>query len=377
MQPLAFKVLFRKKGTASAILAIALLIALITSVNCLVNNINSQTTLLMKLTSLGETYLITSKSSTSLSDSEIDSTIINQIKNNSDVKYATSQQIIQATLTTSAGNYTVTVRGLDDIRAFFNNRQVRVNGSLSQKETETNIGIILAKLASINKNDSLTLTINNKASQFTVAGITQTQEQSDTEVIMPLINLQKITQNNDTVSFIEFSIKDPNQADKIIANITQTLPPNTKITSTQQIAAFAQDVNNQTVVFINIWSIAIYTVVVAASYIIATRAVNEAEYELYMLRTLGAKKKITVNLIMIYALTLAFVGSIMGLSIGIVGTQAASTFVRWIWGNSQLAPFLEVNQALEILLLAFASSFIGSIYPAIRGGQNIAGANPS
>ncbi len=268
MQPLAFKMLFRKKGTASAILAIALLIALITSVNCLVNNINSQTTLLSKLASPGETYLITSKNSTSLSDSQIDPTIIDQIKNNSDVNYATSQQIIQATLTTNAGNYTVTLRGVDDIQAFLTNHQASINGSISQKESQANLGIILAKLASVNKNDQLNITINNKSAQLKVAGIIQTTQQSDAELTMPLTTLQSITQENNTVSFIEFSIKDPTQANKILASITQTLPSNTKITSTQQITAFAQDINNQTIVFINIWSIAIYAVVVAASYII-------------------------------------------------------------------------------------------------------------
>ena len=111
MQTLAFKALFRKKGTASAILAIALLVALVTSVNCLVNNINSQTTAITKLASIGETYLITSKDSTSLTDSQIDSTIINQVKNATDIGYAVSQQLIQATLLTDNGSYTVNCAG--------------------------------------------------------------------------------------------------------------------------------------------------------------------------------------------------------------------------------------------------------------------------
>ena len=150
-----------------------------------------------------------------------------------------------------------------------------------------------------------------------------------------------------------------------------------QITSTQQVAAFAQDINNQTVVFINVWSLAIYCVVVAASYIVASRLVNEAGYELYMLRTLGTKKKATANLILIYTLTIAFVGAILGLSIGIVGTQTASTAVRWFLGNSMLAPYLEVSQLLGILLIATAASLIGSIYPAVKAAQNAVRENPS
>jgi len=371
MQPLAFKMLFRKKGTASAILAIALLIALITSVNCLVNNINTQTTLLSKLASPGETYLITSKNSTSLSDSQIDSAIIDQIKNNSDIKDIISQQIIQATLTANGGNYTVNVRGVDDIQTFLRNHQANINGSVSQTNSETNMGIILANLAAVIKNAQFNITVNNKSAQLMVTGIIQTNQQSDTELTMPLTTLQSITQENTIVSFIEFSVKDQTQATKIIANLTQTLPPNTKITSTQQITAFAQDINNQTVAFINVWSIAIYTVVVASAYIIVARVVNESEYELQMLRTLGTKKTTTVNLILIYTLTLAFIGALIGLSLGIVGTQTAATLIRWKFGNALLAPFLEVNQALQIVLLTFASAFIGSVYPAIKGAQTI------
>jgi ABC-type lipoprotein release transport system permease subunit len=343
---------------------------------CFVNNFTAHTTLLSKLASPGETYLVTSKNSTSLSDSQIDPAIVNQIRNNSNIKDATSQQIIQAILTTNGTSYTVTARGVDDLQVFLRNHQASLSGSISQTESQTNMGIILSKITSINKNDQFNITVRNRSAQLYVAGITQAAQQSDSELTMPLTTLQSIIQENSTVSFIEFSVKDQTIANKTIADLTQILPPNTKITSTQQVTVFAQDINNQTVVFINVWSIAIYVVVVAASYVIASRAVNEAEYELYMFKTLGAKKKSTFTLILVYSLTLAFIGSVIGVSIGIVGTQGASTLVRLVWGNSLLAPFLNVNQALEILLLALASAFIGSLYPAIRGSQNNAGANP-
>ena len=375
MQALAFKVLFQKKGTASAILAIALLIALITSINCLVNSINSQTAVLGKLT-VGQTFLMTSKNSTALSDSQITPEIIAQIKTNPDINYVALQQIIQANLTTNLGNYNVTVRGVDVLPAYFSNRQAYIDGALSQNISQTNIGTILSKLTSTNKNAIVTLTINNKPAQLKITGITQTHGQSDTELTLPLATLQEITQTN-TVSIVEFSIKNPDHTNKILTDLTHTLPTNVKITSIQPIAAFTQDINNQTVVFINTWSLIIYIVVMAASYNITTRLVNEAEYELYTLRTLGVKKKAATNLIIIYALTIGFVGSLIGLSIGIVGTQTASTFVRWLWGNSLLAPYLEVNQMIVILLLVVVFSFFGSIYPAIKSTCNMVEANPS
>ena len=375
MQPLAFKMLFRKKGTASAIIAIALLIALLASVNALVNNINAQTTLITKLASSGETYLVTSENSTSISDSKIQPNLIDQIKNNPDIKYATAQQTIQATLKTNTGNYAVTIKGVDDIQAFLKNNRASINGTIS-KENQANIGIILAKLTSVNKNDLLNLTIGDQSTQLKTTAITQANQQSDTQITMPLSSLQAITQENSGISLIEFSLKDPQKANKVLENLTQTLPTNIKITSLQQVPTFAQDINNQTATFINVWSIAIYTVVIAASYVIASRAINEARYELYTLRTIGARRKTTLSLIITYTLTITLAGSVVGLSLGIVGTQTASTLVRWLWGNALLSPFLNVNQALEIFLLAFAASFIGCIYPAIKGTQIIAEETP-
>ena len=368
--------LFRKKGTASAILAIALLIALITSVNSLVNNINTQTPILNELTNTGQTYLLTSKNSTSLSNSQIDPSLINQIQSNPDVNYATSQQITTATLQTEHGSYTVNILGVNNVADYLINNKASINGSVSQTTTETDIGIILANLASTSLNQSVTVAVNNQTTQLTIVGITQTTKQSDTELIMPLATLQALTQNNHTGSFIEFSLKASVAGNQTIENMSQTLPSYVKIAKVEQVQTFVQDINNQTINFINVWSIAVYAVITAASFIIATRLIDESKYELYMFRALGAKKKATINLIVLHILIIAFLGSLMGIAIGIVATQVAATGVRWIWGSFTLAPFLQPQQAIEILLLTLASCLIGCVYPAVRTAQKIDAENP-
>jgi ABC-type lipoprotein release transport system permease subunit len=375
MQLLIFKVLFRKKGTASAIVAVALLIALVTAVNCLVNNINQQTTLLTKLATTGETYLVTSKNSLGLSDSQIESVLPAEIRNNSNVQSAFSETIAHATLTTENLTCSVVIRGLDDPAAYYKAYHASVNGSFCQNNTQANVGVILAKLVNISKNDLVNLTINGKPAAFFVAGVVQANQQTDAELTIQLSTLQSYL-GADSVSCIEFSLKEPAKAESALKNITQTLPLNTKITETQQVASFAQSVNSQTVAFITLWSVAVYIVVAAASYVIAARAVNEAEYELGMIRTIGAKKNVTFQLVLTYALVIGLAGSVLGVSAGIVGTQAASTFVRWIWGNTFLAPFLEPTQALWILLFTFSASIIGSFYPALMHRFSILEATP-
>ena len=368
MPMIAFKMLFRKKGTASAIIVTALLVALLASVNALVNNITSQTTLLTKL-STQDTYLLTDDS-TPLSESKLDPSTLYTLKDNPQIQYAAAQTILQATLTTNTGDYQVTIKGIDDIQAYLKNNKATVNGTIS-KENQVNVGIILSKQAAVNKNDILNLTINGKLTQLKVASITQANQQMDTQITMPLSTLQSLTQNTNQISLIEFTLKDPTRASTVLNNLTQTLPPNTKITALQQITTFANNINNQTVTFINVWSIAIYLVVAGASYLIVTRVLNESQYDLYMLRTMGTKRPAVFALIVVYVLLLAFLGALFSFSIGLVGTQTISTFIRWQFGNVFLAPSLEVTQALQLLLFTVTASLMGSIYPAIKAMQPI------
>jgi ABC-type lipoprotein release transport system permease subunit len=125
----------------------------------------------------------------------------------------------------------------------------------------------------------------------------------------------------------------------------------------------------QVVTFLNIWSIAVYAAVALASYIVSTRLVIESSYELSMLKALGAKKHQIFTLMLTYITTIAFISSILGISIGITGTQAVSTMFRWMLQNVDITPFLEAEQATQIFLLTFISSIIGCIYPVIKSAR--------
>jgi ABC-type lipoprotein release transport system permease subunit len=175
--------------------------------------------------------------------------------------------------------------------------------------------------------------------------------------------------NNDTVSLIEFSLKEGVDSWEALGQIAQLLPENVKIVQAQQLKEFAQQMNMQTAAFLNVWSIAVYAVVAAASYIAAARLITESSYELAMLRAIGAKKRLAFTLILAYTVTIALLGSMLGIALGTAGTQTASTMLRWILPSVDVTPFLEAEQALQMLLLTLASSVIGCIYPALKSVQ--------
>ena len=113
---LVLKTLFRKEGTASAILAVALLVAILASMSSIVNHINFQTEALGKVPTIGEAYFILSNSSTSITDSQVDTKLASLLDDVADVKYVLPQKIFIATLATNSSNHTALVRAVEDIQ---------------------------------------------------------------------------------------------------------------------------------------------------------------------------------------------------------------------------------------------------------------------
>jgi len=366
MSALSYRMLFRKRGTASSILAVALLIAIIASMNSITNYINSETGAFGGLQSIGGTYLILGENSNSLADNNIDAELAEQLNDISDIKYTIPQKVSTATLTASSSNHTIIIRGVGDVITFLNIRRAYLNGTTAKNETEANIGQILAKSISINQEKEANLTIGNNHLKVKVVGIVRTLTQTDTELIVPMETVNHLTGDNGKVSLIEFAFKEGVNREEALNRVTALLPKDVKVVKVQQPQGFMQDMNRQTLSFLNLWSLAVYGVVAAASYVIATRLITESRYELAMLKSLGAKKRLLFKLVLTYTATTALLGCVLGLAIGTAGTQTASTLLGWIRTSFEANPFLEPTQVLQTLLLTFTSSTLGCLFPAFR-----------
>ena len=357
--------LFRKRGTASAILAVALLVAILASMNSIVNHINWQTEVLGGYMNVGVTFLTLSRNSTSITDSKIDAELTSLLNNITDVKYTLPQRVLTATLITDSGNHTILMRGVENVSSFLKLRRAYVNGTSAKSEAEANVGEILARLAAIDLGDEVNLTVDNTALKVKVVGVVKTITQNDAELIVPMEAVHHLTGNNSKISIIEFTLKEDVKEEAIL-NLIKLLPTDVKVVKIQQPKEFMQDMNRQTLTFLNLWSIAVYAVVAAASYVVAIRLIAESSYELAMIRALGAKKRLLFTLVLTYIATVTLLGSILGVALGTAGTQTASTMLRWIRTSVEVNSFLEPSQALQTILLTLASSTLGCLYPAFR-----------
>ncbi|MEM2990758.1 MAG: FtsX-like permease family protein [Halobacteria archaeon] len=365
---LGYRMLLRKGGVASSILSVALIVAILASVNSIVNHLGFQAGVLEGFVNVGETYLILDGNSKAATDSIVDAKLTTLLKNMTGIKYVLPQRMLTASLVTFSGNGTVIVRGVDDVGFFLKLRGAYVNGTVAKDLREVDVGEVLAKAFSIGRGDEINLVLGENLFRVKVVGIFRTQTESDVEVIVPVEALIHLTGNDTNPSMIEFAFKE--DLDREAVNyVINLLPSDVRVVKVQQLKIFLYEVNAQTLAFLNFWSIAVYAVVAAASYIIAVRLVTESSYELAMLKVLGAKKRLIFTIVLAYTLVVSFTGSILGISLGTVGAQVASTVFRWVQPSVDVEPFLEVWQALQILMLTLASSIVGCMYPALKSAR--------
>ncbi|MEM2687153.1 MAG: FtsX-like permease family protein, partial [Thermoproteota archaeon] len=337
--------------------------------NSTINHINSKTEALGRLIDVGETYLIISRNSTSITDSKIDAGLTNLINDIAGVEYVLPQKIFKAILTTNSTNRAVLVRVVEDVSGFLRLRNAYVNGTIAKGREEVNTGEVLARTADIAPNTTIILSVNGKNVSFKVVGIYRTQSQLDGEILIPLTAIKNFTTVNSELSIIEFTLKPGIDRRSVLTSLAEKLPTSVQIIKIQQPGVFMQKVNMQTITFLNVWSIAVYAVIAVASYIITAHLTAESAYELAMLRALGAGKWRILILVVDYIVVVAILGSILGIALGVAGTQVASTLLRWLHPTMEVSPFLQAEQALNTIILTLASSVFGCAIPAYRSAR--------
>ena len=279
-----------------------------------------------------------------------------------------AQKILFGNVQTALGNYTVAILGVENLTAYLEAQSANVNGTMAKNVNEADIGELLAQTASLNKNDYANVTVGSANLTVKIVGVTKTQTQLDSELIVPIETADYLT-NSSNLSFIEFTLKENANGQDAINHVAGLLPKDAEIIKVQQTAMFLQESTGETLNFLTVWSIIVYILVLAASYVISTRLIVESEYELAMLRAIGAKRRNLFSIIFTYTMLTAVAGSVLGIALGIVGTQIASSVLRLVWQNIQVTPFLELAQLEQILALTLLFSALGCIYPALKSMQ--------
>ncbi|MBS7627730.1 FtsX-like permease family protein [Candidatus Bathyarchaeota archaeon] len=366
---LSEKLLLRRPGTVSAILALALLVAIIASMNSVINYVNAQSEALAGLVRIGETYIILSRNATALTDSHIDARLANCLYEIDEISQAFPQKLLKAHLKTASANLAVNIRVVENLEDYLKFNAASLKGTFARNSFEADVGEVLAGTAGITVGAKLTFSTNGKTFNIKVVGVYRTQSPLDAEILIPLAAVGNPYAEDAEISIIEFKFKPGVDRAIALKRMAERLPSSIRIVKVQQPIIFMQNINMQTITFLNVWSIAVYAIIVAASYVITLRLMAESSYEIAVLKALGAKKRHIFASIMGYAIAVAALGLMLGIALGLVGAQTASTILKWLQPTVEMSPFLEAEDILKTLVLTLASSILGCAYPAYKSAS--------
>jgi ABC-type lipoprotein release transport system permease subunit len=366
MLVLGFKMFLRRRGLFLSVLSIGFLVAILVGTGSVVNYINLQSQVLGGFINPGGVYIVLSKNSTSITDSRVNIGLVSLFNNVGYVKYVVAQRMLNVSLFTDSGVRVVYVRGVSDVGVFLKMRGAYLSGGVARNWTECDAGELFARVFSIRLGDSIRLGFNGVYVDVKVVGLFKSQTQSDAELIVPIETVNKLVGDNNSVSFIEFGLKDGVDVGKVGGEIMSMLPGDVKLVHVQQLKEFVRDMNLQVLDFLSVWSVVVYMVVVGASYVIVTRFVIESNYELFMVRVLGGKRFHVFGLVLMYTMVVTVLGSVFGIALGIVSVQIVSTVLRWFWPSVEISPFFDVDGVFLTFLLVFVSAVLGGMYPAFK-----------
>lgn len=358
---LCCKIFLRRRDTAQSILAIALLVAMLASVSSIVGFLNAQVKTLAGLSNPTGKYII--MRGDLISESKLDVKLLDTLP----LQYFNSiiaESFFWTNVTAGLTQIEVPVRGVSDTEKFLRARGARLNGSAARSVNEAVVGEIIAKSCSIDIGEEICLTYDARSVNVMIVGVFRAQSEIDLEIIVPMETAFNLA--GEHISLIEFSLKRNVSVEEALTEISMLLPKDARIIQVQQPILFAQEVNAQLLSFLGFWSLAVCAVVASASYVIAARLVEESSYEILMLRALGVKRTRLFTLITLYIVVIAALGSILGVSLGLVGVQVVSAALSWLTLSIKITPILEPQQVVWIISITLSSAVIGCLLPAYR-----------
>ncbi|MEM4700197.1 MAG: ABC transporter permease [Candidatus Nezhaarchaeales archaeon] len=357
---LCHKVFLRRSDTARSILAIALLVAMLTSASSIVSFLNAQVESLASLRYPAGRYII--MRGDSAGECGLDIQLLDSLSSIQYLDSIIAESLFWSSVTAGSTRIEAPVRGVSDVEKFLSARGARLSGSVARSAGEAVVGWIVAEACSIGVGEEVLLTRGAKSASVVVVGIFRAQSEIDSEIVVPMEAALNLA--GGCVSLIEFSLRGGASAEGALAELSMALPEGARIVQAQQPVLFAQQVNAQLLNFLSFWSLVVCAVVASASYVIAARLVEESSYEILMLRALGVGRARLFALIMLYIATVAALGSILGMSIGLAGVQVTSTVLSWLTPSMRITPMLELRQVAWILSATLLSSTIGCLAPA-------------
>jgi lipoprotein-releasing system permease protein len=201
-------------------------------------------------------------------------------------------------------------------------------------------------------------------------------------IFMPLVAAQKYFKFKNAVSYLDITIKHPNQASNIVTKIRNATGSGVRVYDWQRKnASFFNAIQvERNVMFLILTLI----VVVAAFNIISSliMLVKDKGRDIAILRTMGATRMMIMRVFLISGASIGAIGTLAGFGLGITfsmniesirqflqGLTNTDLFAAEIYFLSKLPSVVNPMEVILVVFMGFGLSLLATIYPSWRAAR--------
>lgn len=199
---------------------------------------------------------------------------------------------------------------------------------------------------------------------------------------MQLDDAQLFFDMNDTVSHIELFLNSPDDAIHFKSKLEKFLSPAFRVYSWQDVnSSFVSALNVER----NVMFLILTLIILVASFNIISSLVmlvKDKSHDIAVFRTIGASKKMVMQIFFIAGSSIGIVGTFFGVLLGLIisfNIEAVRQFFQNLTGTklfpddvyflSELPSKVQYNEVFWVVCMALAISFLATIYPARKASK--------
>ena len=262
--------------------------------------------------------------------------------------------LVEARLCLSEGELPVEVWGVD-LPSFSRVRRIYIRGSSFGLHGEALIGASLARKLNLGIGYDLQLSTASARVRVLITGIVETKGPYDDGVVVSIPTARYLRPDMaSSYSIIEFRVRDLDAFDSTLREVAEGLKgvevyPG--LGAGRLLTLLRGDITRNLFILSSV-IFALSLIAVCHSMVLV---VEESEWELRVLRALGATRVFLVKVVLLDSLILCLLGGLFGLALGALASNGVSIALSIVYGVGYLPPKFIPGIALACLLLSLLS----------------------
>ena len=356
--------LYHWRRTYSAILGIALCVALIVTSTSVGGGFSYSSSQLAGILTSSPYLIVLNKSAGSISESRLSASTVNAI-DHPNIALSCPQIYLVADIEIGGSDfhYSAVVRGAN-LEDFTSMKNLPLNLSLPGLSTGLFVGNVLADQIGVEEGDNITLTWEEASQTWECLQIYESNQTHDFEVLVSESQARQLALSfGAAFSLTELLLHDPSQSE-ITSTSLESAYTGIQVLPERAMNEYVELTTAQ--LFTILWALGLVISLVMAIgvYFVMQNTVEQSVFEIAVLRALGTPRRRIMTLILAQALLIGAAAGVLGVAIGVVLSDSISIFVTYILAGTYIAPYYYPINLVAAAMAAIFSGICGGLYPA-------------